>query len=86
MAYVYAKPPVYCYQTFDRQSLQFTNHPVFQVYNPPPPDAPPPQDEKPDESVEPGNNSLEDGEVAAGDEGPAANGQFSSFRAPCCDC
>lgn len=39
--YAYAKTPVFCYQTFDRKSLKFTNHPVFQVYNPTPPEPPP---------------------------------------------
>lgn len=27
--FAYARPPVYHYQTFDRTSLQFTNHPII---------------------------------------------------------
>lgn len=37
MAYAYAKPPVYYYQTIDRKNLQFTNYPVFSVHTPEPP-------------------------------------------------
>ena len=37
MAFAYAKPPVYYYQTIDRTNLQFTKYPVFSVHTPQPP-------------------------------------------------
>ena len=76
MAYVYHKPPVYCYQTFDRQSLQHTTYPVFQVYNPPPPDATPPQDPGTGEGTAAPNDQPEVGGAAAGEIGETVDGRF----------
>lgn len=74
MAFAYHKPPVFCYQTFDRQSLQFTNHPVFQVYNPPPPDETPPPEQHPGEGAEQPDNPPNDESAGAGDAGNPAEG------------
>ena len=41
MAYAYAKPPVYYYQTIDRKNLQFTKYPLYSVHTPEPPPPPP---------------------------------------------
>ena len=77
MAFVYHKPPVFCYQTFDRQSLQLTSHPVFPIFNPPPPDETPPPDEKAGEEPEQPYNPVsgENGDVGdVGDIGDSAEG------------
>ena len=74
MAYVYAKTPVYTYATFNRENLQFTHHPVFQVYNPPPPDASPPPDEKAGESAEPQSDPPEGEGTTESNEGGSTDG------------
>ena len=74
MAFVYHKSPIFCYQTFDRQSLQFTNHPVFPIYNPPPPDETPPQDKEAGGGEEPTDDPQEGEDAAAGDVGDPADG------------
>ena len=74
MAYAYAKPPVYYYQTIDRKNLQFTNYPVFSVHTPqsPPPDS----TAEPDGQVtdEQHGGDGHDDEAAAGDAGEAGDG------------
>ena len=40
-SFPYAKPPVFCYQTYDRASLKFTNVPLYTIYPPQPPASPP---------------------------------------------
>lgn len=66
-SYVYAQPPVYCYQSVDRQNLQFTNYPVFQVFNPPPPKSP--RDEQPADNGGAGDDGSEPEDIEGGEEG-----------------
>lgn len=74
MAFVYHKPPVFCYQAIDRQSLQFTNYPVFHVYNPPPPEPTPPPDEDVHGDVGPSDEPPEGEEGVDCDAGDPAGG------------
>lgn len=74
MAFVYHKPPVFCYQTFDRQSLQLTSHPVFPIFNPPPPDETPPPTGEDGGELEPSNNPPNDENGGIGDVGDSAEG------------
>lgn len=73
----YAKPPQFHYQTFNRRTLQFTNHPVFD--KPPPP--PPPETVEPleEEGVVPAKPL--DGEEDAKDE-PKEDGKEAEPSTP----
>ena len=65
--FTYAKPPTFWYATFDRQNLQFTSHPVFQVYNPPSPEP------APKEPSEEASSAADKVEEPAGSEESAAD-------------
>lgn len=75
MAYAYAKPPVYYYQTIDRTNLQFTKYPVFSVHTPQPP--PPDPTTEHDEQV--ADEQHDDGghgdEATADDVGEVGEGK-----------
>ena len=75
MAFAYAKPPVYYYQTIDRTNLQFTKYPVFSVHTPQPP--PPDPTTEHDEQV--ADEQHDDGghgdEAAADDVGEVGEGK-----------
>lgn len=60
----YAKPPQFHYQTFNRRTLQFTNHPVFD----PPPRPPTPVTVEPLEEEDTAPAKPADGEGDAKDE------------------
>lgn len=75
MAFVYHKPLVFCYQTFDRQSLQLTSHPVFPIFNPPPPDESSPPDEQACGEAEQPNDPPNDEHADAGDVGDSTEGK-----------
>ena len=68
--FAYAKPPPFCYATFNTQNLQFTKHPVIDVYSPRPPDPPndPPKSESPGPATDKADEPEGDEETAAGNE------------------
>ena len=74
MAYAYAKPPVYYYQTIDRKNLQFTNYPVFSVHTPQPPPPDPTTEHDGQVTDEQHGDGGQHDEAAADDVGEVGEG------------
>lgn len=76
--YAYAKPPPYYYQTFDRQSLQFTKFPVIKQTSSIPTESEPSAEGDPEKPSEEPGKQAENAEPVAGDE-PTTGSPLSSF-------